>query len=314
VAAIARFRSVRFQSPCLTGSGGQDTLTANRLTFQAYAAAVNWTGSVAVRVNGGSADNTLTFASNAAAAGTSSSGGLLPPPGGNPPISVTNWNLTSFGSGKVAGVGFSGFAILVGGAGVDVFHLTPGMKLAASIDGGGGGDWLDYSAFSTAVTVNLAAGTATNVGLIRNIQNVRGGSGDDVLTGDARGNILVGGAGADTIFGGSGRSVLIGGAGADTIVGGAGDDLIIGGTTSFDANVAALMSIFAEWQSPNSYATRVGHLKLGGGLNGTNKLVFGLTVHDDQAANVLTGAAGLDWFFAGKQDTITDRESGELVN
>jgi Ca2+-binding RTX toxin-like protein len=147
-----------------------------------------------------------------------------------------------------------------------------------------------------------------------NIQNVRAGSGGSTLTGNAQGNILVGGAGVDNIQGGSGRSVLIGGGGADHVKGGSGDDLVLGGTTNYDANDAALLSVLAEWQSGNSYAVRISHLKNGGGLNGSNKLVFGTTVHDDEAANILTGGAGMDWFFKGAHDTITDRQSGEQVN
>jgi hypothetical protein len=74
--------------------------------------------------------------------------------------------------------------------------------------------------------------------------------------------------------------VLIGGAGADTI--------LIGSFTNFDsdsiAHDLAPGSIFAEWQSANSYATRNSHIKNGGGLNGSNRPVFGVIVHDDSSA------------------------------
>jgi hypothetical protein len=52
-------------------------------------------------------------------------------------------------------------------------------------------------------------------------------------------------------------------------------------------------------------------LRNGGGFNGTNKLILGTTVFDDDGASTLTGGGGLDWFFArligsGVRDTITD--------
>jgi Ca2+-binding RTX toxin-like protein len=116
--------------------------------------------------------------------------------------------------------------------------------------------------------------------------------------------------------------VLIGGTGGDVLKGGAADDLLIAGTTNFDANHAALMSILREWQrTDKTYAQRIGDLKNGGGLNGSNKLIRGTKVHDDVATDTLTGGTGLDWFFAnlgpgGILDHITDRNNGgaEQVN
>ena len=124
----------------------------------------------------------------------------------------------------------------------------------------------------------------------------------------------MGGAGIDTITGGSGRSVLIGGNGADRVVGGSAEDVVIGGSTSFDRNAAALASILAEWQSGNTYSQRINLLKLGGGLNGNNKLVLNVTVADDLAADVLTGGAGTDWFLKQALDTVTDPSGSEIVN
>ena len=184
------------------------------------------------------------------------------------------------------------------------------------IDGGAGNNWLDYGAYTTAVTANLTTGAATGFGgALANIVNVRGGSANDKLTGNSKGNILIGGAGNDTLIGGSGRSLLIGGTGVDTVTGGAGDDLVIGLSTTLDNNNTALDSILAEWQSTtDSYATRINFIKNGGGLNGSNKLNLGTTVIDDLAANVLTGGSTSDWFFKGTKDTITDLNSGEQVN
>jgi hypothetical protein len=251
------------------------------------------------------------------------------------------WQITGVNAGQENGLVFSGVENLIGGAGMDIFHFIPTGGITGSLYGQGGGDWLDYSSFSTGVTVNLAAGTATHVfGQVVNVQNVFGGSGNDVLVGNAFGNILMGGPGNDTITGGSGRSVLIGGLGSDIIVGGSSDDIIIGGTTIYEGgpvstisgsltitpiratNYVALDAILAEWQHADlGYASRIADLKNGGGYNGTNVLALGSTVFDDNASDQLTGNAGLDWFFAnlgpaGTLDTITDQNTGgtEQVN
>src|SRR5262249_40276806 len=149
-------------------------------------------------------------------------------------------------------------------------------------------------------------------GRISGIENVFGGQGNDNLTGDAHDNILVGNGGNDTLTGGdgndvllggdgndslaggSGRNLLIGGRGADVLTGGAGDDLLIGASSAYDANLPALRAIMREWtRADASYATRIGHLKSGGGLNGATLLNVSKVV-DDAIADLMTGGAGMD--------------------
>ncbi len=190
-----------------------------------------------------------------------------------------------------------------------------------------------YSAFASAVAVNLLTGSATNVNLglagsVSNIQNVHGGNAGNTLTGDAQGNILIGGLGGGAITGGTGRSLLIADKGSAHITGGSstGGDILIGDYTTYDtmttAHELALASILAEWQSADSYATRFHDINTGtgGGLNGANKLNWGTTVKDDatpDAAFTLTAApsaSALDWFFLDSNDTKVNFETGEHVN
>jgi hypothetical protein len=339
----------------LTGAG---TGTVGSFHFSAIANLTGGTGadtfkfmpggSVAGSIDGGAGSNKLDYSANGGpiavtltgpASGTASgygfaniqtlvgSGNALDMLTG--PNTTNIWNITNPNAGNINSTfNFSKIANLVGGSMVDVFKIATAGSISGNISGGlppGQGDWLDYSANAKLITVNLAAGTATSVGTVSNIQNVFGGNGGNNLTGDAQGNILIGGNGNDVIQGGTGRSLLIGGKGNDLVTGGSGGDILIGGNTTYDQthNLAALASILAEWQSTDTYAQRVADIKTGtaalGGqdLNGANTLVLGTTVKDDGSFNTLTGGinpSDLDWFFKGIHDTLVNQEGGEQVN
>ena len=113
---------------------------------------------------------------------------------------------------------------------------------------------------------------------------------------------------------------LIGGAAADTLTGGAGEVVFIGGTTSFDTNPAALKNLYTEWHRLDAdYATRVDHLRNGGGLNGGTVLrPNGLnpgTVSGDGQADLITAGGGLDFFLRDAADTFAGFNlPGQTVN
>jgi RHS repeat-associated protein len=143
-----------------------------------------------------------------------------------------------------------------------------------------------------------------------------GDGGNDRLKGGAGHDVLLGGFGDDLLIGGSGRDLMIGGRGADRLIGNNGDDMLIAAFTDYDAIDSALMAIVAEWTSARDYDTRVRNLSDGSGsadrLNG-DVFLNAETVHDDDSADLLTGAAGRDWFFANSlQDAITDLGAGEV--
>jgi Ca2+-binding RTX toxin-like protein len=127
--------------------------------------------------------------------------------------------------------------------------------------------------------------------------------------------VLIGGSGGCTLYGGSGRNLLIAGAGASMLYAGSAGDILIGGYTSYDADTAAdqaaLDYIMAEWDSTDSYATRIKKLQNGGGLNGSYVLNSS-TVFDNRVTDYLHGhshasGAGLDWFFAHHSKTNGDQ-------
>jgi len=129
-------------------------------------------------------------------------------------------------------------AHLIGGSGNNHFVFDVGAVFAGTIDGGeGAGNTLDYSAYSTAVTVDLSTGTAHGTSGVSHIHNLIGGSAGDDLTGDGNDNVITGGAGDDTLDGGGhdqGDTLSYDGAdssvnvnlGTSTVSGGAGSDTI----------------------------------------------------------------------------------------
>lgn len=146
-----------------------------------------------------------------------------------------------------------------------------------------------------------------------------GGAGNDTL--DARGgnadNALLGGDGVDTLWAGNGRDILIGGTGADVLHGGDDDDILIGGTTDFDANLAALTALLAEWgRCDPCYQGRIDHLTgaTRGGRNGGYYLTS-QTIDDDAAIDKLYGEGGQDWFWykanGPTADQLVDKKSNE---
>jgi Ca2+-binding RTX toxin-like protein len=147
---------------------------------------------------------------------------------------------------------------LQGGNGNDTFIMSID-NTRDTITGGGGTDTVDYSAFTTNLSVNLGtlilpatvtgSGTtaATSDQLGDNVENFIGGSGADSITGTTGSNILVGGAGADTITGGQGADTLTGGLGADKFVVSAVQ--LLGSSTYDTGNTAATRDVITDFVS-----------------------------------------------------------------
>jgi hypothetical protein len=216
--------------------------------------------------------------------------------GGN---AANTWSITGSNAGQVGGVTFSGFSNLTGGSQADTFAFVNGGSVTGAVNGGGGVNALDYSAYVGDIVVDLALGTATAVsGGIANIQNVTGSQGDDLLVGDANANVLLGG---------TGRNIIIGGAGGDTITGGGGDNILIGGRSAYDTNLTALDALFAEWTNPTlTIGLRSAALKKGIVVNGQTYALNKSTVFADAAPDRLIGGAGINWFFVDFDDTINN--------
>lgn len=134
--------------------------------------------------------------------------------------------------GNALGNGF------VTGAGNDTIRAIEGndrVDAGLGDDVADGGVGIDTFVFTgtTAARLNLGyAGPQTTgygVDVVVGFENVAGGSGADLFTGSALGNVMEGNAGADTLNGLDGNDTLVGGADSDRLDGGNGNDVLNGG-------------------------------------------------------------------------------------
>ena len=193
--------------------------------------------------------------------------------------------------------------------------IDPGAnRIFATIWDGGGNDTYDLTAYKTGLQIDLRAGGFSmfdedqlawlgggpNGGYSRGnifnallhegnlaslIENVKGGSGNDKITGNQVSNILYGNGGNDVLNGDAGNDFLIGGVGADRLNGGSGTDTAsyAGATKGVVANLA-------------SSATNTNDAK--GDIYSSIENLTGSSFADqlsgNAGANTLTGGAGND--------------------
>jgi Ca2+-binding RTX toxin-like protein len=126
-------------------------------------------------------------------------------------------------------VGRGGNDTLWGGDGNDILNGGSG---ADYMEGGNGIDTASYSSAKIKVKVDLVNG-ALNTGeaagdTLLNIENLKGGKANDVLSGNAGANTIDGNKGGDRLEGRDGNDILIGGGGNDRMLGGKGSDSLSG--------------------------------------------------------------------------------------
>ncbi|AGH97678.1 Alkaline phosphatase [Micavibrio aeruginosavorus EPB] len=132
--------------------------------------------------------------------------------------------------------GGTGNDIINGDAGDDVIFGGVGND---TMNGGDGNDTAMFTGSTAAVTVSLAAGTATGQGTdtLSNFENVTGSSYADTITGNTVANVLKGGSGNDVLSGLGGNDQLYGEDGLDTLLGGSGADTFVFESASAFNNV-----------------------------------------------------------------------------
>jgi Ca2+-binding RTX toxin-like protein/Tol biopolymer transport system component len=141
---------------------------------------------------------------------------------------------------------------LVGGGGADL--LRPGRG-ADYVDGGAGSDTLDY--FSETQPLKISLNGIKDDGVAREdrilgVEDIDGGSGDDVIVGDAANNRFYGGRGNDVLIGRGGADTLNGGPGNDRLDGGALSDSLDGGEGSDTADYSERMGAVTFGAGPTA--------------------------------------------------------------
>jgi hypothetical protein len=213
----------------------------------------------------------------------------------------TTWNITGTNAGNFrnanATASFTNFQNLTGGSGNDTFVFSNGAGVSGNINGGGGTNMLNYAAYNTGVTVDLSANSATGVGgSVTNIQQLRGGAGNDSLTGNT--------SGTTTFFASPGIDIITGAGGTNTLLGtnlastwsitaqNAGTLTFGGGTTTF-SGVQNLTGgsgndtfVFANGAGVD------GNIDGGSGSNTFNYAAYSSGVTVDLSANTATGVGG----------------------
>jgi hypothetical protein len=277
------------------------TVTANSVT-RSGAGPVSYAGISNLVVNGGTGATTFNVSSTSGTTaldivGSGVNNTLVGP------NADSTWSITASNAGTLAfatgAATFTGVQNLTGGSAADTFVLSDGAGVDGVIDGGGGADTLDYSAYTASVIVNLQTGQATATGGEANIVNVNGAASSgpglyNLLIGNG-GNILTGGAGR--------RNILVAGTSASTLIGGAQDDLLLGGTTSYDTEPALVswQAIAAYWAGSDDYSTRLNNLETGNGV----PLLDSTTVTGNGGGNTITGAGALALIYTDGSDTIS---------
>ena len=144
------------------------------------------------------------------------------------PNEATSWTISGTNSGSLSydifgSESFTNIGSLVGGSDNDNFHFNAGKSVSGFVNGGGGTDALDYSAYTSKVSVNLNSQPATGIGsYFVNVESMRGGTntGDTLIGADGANTWSISGTNAGSVngFTFSGVENLTGGAVADSFM------------------------------------------------------------------------------------------------
>jgi hypothetical protein len=206
------------------------------------------------------------------------------------------WSITGPNAGNMAGSTFSSFQNLRVGLYGGTVNFADGAGLDGMLDGGAGSTMLNYAAYTTSVMVNLSTNTATGAGSVQNIQQLRGGSRNNSLTGNA--------AGTTTFFATPGNTSITGVGGTNTLVG---PNAVTtwnitannGGYLTFDVNITAFSGVqnltggaAADTFNLADGAGVDGNIDGGGGSNTLNDASYTTAITVDLSANTASGVGG----------------------
>jgi Ca2+-binding RTX toxin-like protein len=128
----------------------------------------------------------------------------------------------------------------------------PVRQVRLNMRGGNDGAIVDTGGDRTTVIMNGGTGNDTLSVNVRGQCTLTGGDGKDQLSGGRGHDLLDGGPGDDHVSGSAGSDTLIGGTGYDVLWGGKGDDLLNGKDGAFDAFHAGPGADIARADAANS--------------------------------------------------------------
>jgi Ca2+-binding RTX toxin-like protein len=227
--------------------------------------------------------------------------------------------------------GGGGDDLLIGGPGDDTFLFDADEVLGTdTVTGGGGTDTLDFSATTAALVVDLGrTGTAQTVVAGRlaliltgiDIENIIGGAGDDILTGNALANRLTGGPGSNILAGRAGDDIYAYATDLPHATAPGGRDVIIEdpgeGTDTIDFSATRTLPVALDLAVTGIQRVNA-HLRLevrdSAFGPGEIEILIGGDQNDTLAgndfANTLVGGPGDDHLYGGGGDDILDGGPG----
>jgi len=202
----------------------------------------------------------------------------------------------------------------------DVHHITDeylAMKGFQSgrgtiRDSNGGHDWLNLSATTGDMRVDLRGMTFGTTSLVwgslaGSFEHVVMGDGDDIVLGNGANGKLYGMRGDDRIYGGPGNDFLDGGQGNDTLWGEAGHDTLTGGTGIDSLRGGTGNDLY--YYTPGASIVEV---EGGGDDKVITEVTYGLTVHTEKL--VLAGSSAIGGSGNGSDNTIWGNSADNSLN
>ena len=197
---------------------------------------------------------------------------------------------------------------LDGGPGNDTLDGGPAGSAHDVLDGGGDTDMVTYASRTDGVYAILD-GSSAGEDTIVNVENAKGGSGDDHIVGTDGPNALFGGDGYDALGGNGGNDNLYGGAGNDTLFGGEGNDVLAGSTGNDTMRGGPGADWLSGWDGVDTVTyddytvpvtvTLDGTANDGAAGEGDNVVPGVEYLIGGQAADTLTGDASANWIYGG---------------
>jgi Ca2+-binding RTX toxin-like protein len=197
---------------------------------------------------------------------------------------------------------------LYGEAGNDTLGGGPAGSFYDVLDGGADTDLVSYASRTDGVTIMLGV-TSGQEDKILNVENAKGGSGNDKMVGTDGTNAFFGNGGNDGLQGNGAKDYLYGGEGNDTLWGNAGNDNLVGSTGNDTMDGGPGADWFSGWDGIDqvTYAgytaavtvTIDGQANDGASGEGDNVVPGVEIVIGGQSGDTLTGDDLANWFYGG---------------